>query len=43
MSETELILLISHIGFILWFYVGYRFGETKTKTEIYRTKPKQRR
>jgi UDP-2,3-diacylglucosamine pyrophosphatase LpxH len=31
MSKTELILLISHIGFILWFYVGYRFGETKAK------------
>ena len=34
MSETELTLLINHIGFILWFYVGYRFGKTN--------KPKQR-
>ena len=31
MSKTELILLISHIGFFLWFYVGYRFGKNKTK------------
>lgn len=31
MGKTELILLISHIGFILWFYVGYRFGKTKSK------------
>ena len=29
--KNELILIISHIGFILWFYVGYRFGKTKTK------------
>ena len=31
MMRNELILIISHIGFILWFYVGYRFGKTKTK------------
>lgn len=32
MSEVQTILLISHAGFILWFYAGYRLGKTKSKT-----------
>ena len=24
---TTLTLLIIHIGFVLWFYVGYKFGK----------------
>lgn len=24
---TTLTLIIIHIGFVLWFYVGYKFGK----------------
>jgi hypothetical protein len=27
----ELTLLIIHIGFVLWFYVGYTFGKQYKK------------
>jgi len=30
---TTLTLLIIHISFVLWFYVGYKFGK-KLKQEI---------
>ncbi len=49
MSETELILLISHIGFVLWFYVGYKLGKSQERKEWNKLiesgvlpKPKQR-
>lgn len=28
---TTLILLVIHIGFVLWFYVGYTFGKKSKK------------
>lgn len=33
MSEKAMILIFAHIGFALWFYVGYRYGKSKCKSE----------
>ena len=30
-----MVLLIAHVGFILWFYAGYKYGKLKCKLDSY--------
>ena len=50
MNDINWLLIMAHIGFVLWFYVGYKLGKFQERKEWNKLiesgvlpKPKQRR
>jgi hypothetical protein len=33
LNQNKMVILLAHIGFALWFYVGYKYGKSKLKSE----------
>ena len=31
LNQNKMLLIIAHIGFAIWFYVGYIYGKSKNK------------
>ncbi len=33
LNQNNMVLIFAHIGFALWFYVGYKYGKSKSKSQ----------
>ena len=33
LNQSKMVIIVAHIGFIAWFYAGYRYEKSKTKSE----------